>query len=145
MKLGRKILNLRRDRGVRQQDLAHASGLTPGALSKIEAGTNGPRGTSLLAIARHLGVPTDYLLDEEAAYPYEPPERVEREKETTKIRMVVTEEEKLVLTALRSSHKVARSVTHDIPDLSLETLALAHFLIFHEFEGRIRKEDLAGG
>ena len=137
VKPGRKILNLRRDRGIAQQDLARASGITPGALSKIEAGINEPYGRNLFCIARRLGVPTDYLLDEESAYPYQPPERVQPEgKATTKTRMEVTQEEKMFLKALRDSQKMAQKVAYELPYLSVETLALAHFLVFHEFDGK---------
>ena len=95
---GRKILNLRRDRGISQQELACACGLTPGTLSRIETGMNERCSRHIFSIARKLGVPTDYLLDEESAYPYEPPERRQPEGgAASKTRMVVTREEKAFL------------------------------------------------
>ena len=56
MQPGRKILNLRCDRKISQQDLAHACNITPSALSKIESGVNSPRANIIWSIARNLGV-----------------------------------------------------------------------------------------
>ena len=69
MKTGRKILNLRRDRGVAQRSLAEMTSVTPSALSRIEAGIHQPKGPVALRIARVLGVSADYILDESAPYP----------------------------------------------------------------------------
>jgi len=69
MEIGRKILNLRKDQGVHQRDLAHDSHVTPSALSRIEAGIHTPRGKVTLEIARRLGTTADYVLDETAPYP----------------------------------------------------------------------------
>ncbi|OUU24405.1 MAG: hypothetical protein CBC13_03655 [Planctomycetia bacterium TMED53] len=69
MKIGRKILNLRRDRGVAQRSLAEMTSVTPSALSRIEAGIHQPKGPVALRIARVLGVSADYILDESAPYP----------------------------------------------------------------------------
>ena len=69
MKTGRKILNLRRDRGVAQRSLAELTSVTPSALSRIEAGIHQPKGPVALRIARVLGVSADYILDESAPYP----------------------------------------------------------------------------
>ncbi|MCH2365297.1 MAG: helix-turn-helix domain-containing protein, partial [Planctomycetes bacterium] len=70
MQTGRKIMNLRRDRSISQQDLARFCDITPSALSKIESGQNSPRGGVIFLIAKNLGVTIEYLLDEEIAYPY---------------------------------------------------------------------------
>ena len=70
MQTGRKILNLRCDRKVSQQDLARSCEITPSALSKIEAGINSPRANILWRIAKKLGVTVEYLLDEAMPYPY---------------------------------------------------------------------------
>jgi len=69
MEIGRKILNLRKDQGVHQRDLARDSHVTPSALSRIEAGIHTPRGKVTLEIARRLGITADYVLDETAPYP----------------------------------------------------------------------------
>ncbi len=69
MDTGRKILNLRKDRGVPQKSLANLTAVTPSALSRIESGVHQPRGPVALRLARHLGVTADYLLDDSAPYP----------------------------------------------------------------------------
>ena len=57
-------MNLRRDRGIWQQDMARICGITPSALSKIEAGINSPGSVIIWRVARVLGVTCEYLLDE---------------------------------------------------------------------------------
>lgn len=59
MDVGRKILNLRLDRGLLQSELAELSGVTGAAICKIEKGMNAPRGAMLFRIAAVLGVPCD--------------------------------------------------------------------------------------
>ena len=56
MLTGRKILNLRCDRKISQQDLARACLITPSALSKIEAGINPPRAPISWRISKQLAV-----------------------------------------------------------------------------------------
>ena len=57
------------DRGISQRDFAKICDLSPSALSKIEAGINGPKGYVLWRIAQALCVPCEYLLDENLPYP----------------------------------------------------------------------------
>ena len=64
-------MNLRRDIGYSQRELARAIEMTAPALSSIEQGHSKPRSWNLIAIARVLRVPPDYLLDEDAPYPCE--------------------------------------------------------------------------
>ncbi len=99
MEFGRRVMNERLDRGIRQQELAKACGVTPAAICKIESGEHGAKGQTALAIARHLGVTLEYLLDESGPYPYEPPKK----PDTTKDGMVtvrLTLEEKALIEAL---------------------------------------------
>lgn len=145
METGRKILNLRCDRKISQQELARACGITPSALSKIEAGINSPRAHVLYRIARNLGVTVEYLLDDQLPYPY--PGYTYRqsffernEDPTAMVRMDVTREEKAFLEALRRSSQVAREIVMAIPETSVETLRLVHFLINHS---RIRNPSRA--
>lgn len=49
------IRQLREDRGVTQEDLAHEAGITTGTLSKIERGLANPSWTTVERIARALG------------------------------------------------------------------------------------------
>jgi len=69
MEIGRKILNLRRDQGVGQRQLADQVSATASALSRIEAGIHEPRGSFALEMSRRLGVTADYILDDNAPYP----------------------------------------------------------------------------
>ncbi len=93
---GRKILNLRLDAGIKQQELAKMAGVSPAAISKIETYEHerNPRANVLHAIARALWVTADYLLDEEAPYPPpvgEDPPTVERPREMVEMRVTLEE------------------------------------------------------
>src|SRR5688572_12175099 len=117
MQTGRKILNLRCDRKISQQDLAKACDITPSALSKIEAGINSPRASVIWRIARKLGVTVEYLLDEEMPYPYSGysyrQEFFANDMDpNTTVRMDVTREEKAFLDALRKANQVARDIAY---------------------------------
>jgi transcriptional regulator with XRE-family HTH domain len=136
MDTGRKILNLRCDRKITQQDLARACGITPSALSKIESGINSPRASIIWRIARQLGVTVEYLLDESLPYPYagytyrqEFYARNEDPQDTVKVNL--TREEKAFLDALRASNRVAREIAMAIPETGVEVLRMIHFLIHH--------------
>ena len=136
MQTGRKILNLRCDRRVSQQELARVSGITPSALSKIEAGINSPRANVLWRIARNLGVTVEYLLDEQMPYPYAAYNYrydflTSNEDPGAVVRMEVTKEERAFLEALRKTSSVARDLAMAVPAASMETLRLMHFLVNH--------------
>ena len=136
MHTGRKILNLRCDRRISQQDLAKACSITPSALSKIEAGINSPRANIIWKIARHLGVTVEFLLDENIPYPYSGyayrQDLLESNVDpSSTVRTELTREERAFLEALRESHEVAREVAYAIPELPVETLRLVHFLVHH--------------
>lgn len=136
MQTGRKILNLRCDRKISQQDLAKASEITPSALSKIEAGINSPRANVLWRIAQNLGVTVEYLLDEGIPYPYacysyRQDLRANNVDPETRVPMEVTLEEKSFLEALRHVNHVARDIAMSIPEASMETIRLVHFILNH--------------
>lgn len=140
MQTGRKILNLRCDRKVSQQDLARACAITPSALSKIEAGINSPRANVIWRIAKNLGVTVEYLLDEAMPYPYTGYSYrqgclASNVDPTSSVRLDVTREEKAFLETLRSVSQVAREIAYSVPEQSVEVLRLIHFLIHH---GRIQ-------
>ncbi len=59
MEIGRKILNLRKERNLAQRTLAHDAEVTPSALSRIEAGIHTPKGPAVLQLARILGTTAD--------------------------------------------------------------------------------------
>ena len=105
MQTGRKIMNLRRDRSISQQDLASYCRITPSALSKIESGQNSPRGGVIFRIAKNLGVTVEYLLDEEIPYPckglnYRQETQANIDPDGPRSRMDVSPEEKAFLMAL---------------------------------------------
>lgn len=136
MHLGRKILNLRCDRKISQQDLARACDITPSALSKIEAGINSPRATIIWRLAQNLGVTVEFLLDETIPYPYSAYTYrqkllAENENPEREIEKSVTLEEAAFLDALRATHPVTREVAYSLPEVSVETLRLVHFLVHH--------------
>ena len=67
MQLHEKIFRCRRQLGLSQEELAARIGVTRQAVSKWEQGISTPELESLVALARVLGVTTDYLLSEEDA------------------------------------------------------------------------------
>jgi transcriptional regulator with XRE-family HTH domain len=68
--IGRRIAELRAERGVSQRQMADAVGLDQSALSRIETGTRGLAVEELVAIANFLAVDTNtLLLPEEDAKP----------------------------------------------------------------------------
>jgi transcriptional regulator with XRE-family HTH domain len=136
MQTGRKILNLRCDRKISQQDLARACDITPSALSKIEAGINSPRANIIWRIARNLGVTVEYLLDEEIPYPhrgytYRHDLLAKNVDPSVTVRVDATREEKAFLDALRQTNEVAREVAYSMPEAPVETVRLMHFLLNH--------------
>ena len=136
MQTGRKILNLRCDRKISQQDLARACDITPSALSKIEAGINSPRASVIWRIARNLGVTVEYLLDEAMPYPYDGYKYrqdlfLKDEDPQAMVRMEVTREERNFLEALRKTNQIARDIAFAMPEAAVETLRLLHFLLHH--------------
>ena len=136
MLTGRKILNLRCDRKISQQDLAKSCNITPSALSKIEAGINSPRAYIVWRIAKKLGVTVEYLLDENMPYPYTGysyrQELLSKSQDPqSTVKMELTREEKSYLEALRKSNQVAREVAYAVPETSVENLRMIHFLLYH--------------
>jgi transcriptional regulator with XRE-family HTH domain len=136
MHLGRKILNLRADRGISQQELARACNITPSALSKIEAGINSPRTNVIWKLARNLGVSVEYLVDEEIPYPYPAHSYRKRLVESGEdpemvVDTTVTLEEAEFLEVLRKGNRVVRELAFLLPDLTEEALRLVHFIVHH--------------
>lgn len=54
--VGRAIKVIRKDRKIKQDDLAHASGISPSHLHRIETGERQPSEEDLVAICAHLGI-----------------------------------------------------------------------------------------
>ena len=136
MQTGRKILNLRCDRKVSQQDLARACSITPSALSKIEAGINSPRANVIWRISKNLGVTVEYLLDENMPYPYagynfRQELFVNNVDPSSNVRMDVTREEKAFIEALRKTNQIAKDAAMALPVAPVEHLRLVHFILNH--------------
>ena len=62
MNIGQKILELRKQKGIKQEDLAAELGVTAAAVSKWENGYTLPDILMLCALADYFGVSTDELL-----------------------------------------------------------------------------------
>ena len=62
MELGKNICDLRREKGITQEELAGELGVTAAAVSKWEKGSTLPDVLMVCAIADHFGVSTDELL-----------------------------------------------------------------------------------
>lgn len=60
--MGARIAALRRDAGLSQAELARQLKISPSAMGMYEQGRREPSGEILVAMARTLGVTTDYLL-----------------------------------------------------------------------------------
>jgi transcriptional regulator with XRE-family HTH domain len=63
--VGRRVRELRRDRGISLSGLAAAAGIGKGSLSELEAGTRNPTLSTLYALAGPLKVPLGTLLLDE--------------------------------------------------------------------------------
>ena len=61
MKLSEKILDLRKQRGMSQEDLAERLGISRQAISRWESGTVLPDSANVLQLSKLFGVTTDYL------------------------------------------------------------------------------------
>ncbi|MEE2889928.1 MAG: helix-turn-helix domain-containing protein [Planctomycetota bacterium] len=134
METGRKIMNLRKDRGVAQKSLAQMTSVTPSALSRIEAGIHQPRGTVALRIARELGVTVDYILDETAPYP--PPAKVllknlsqDNVQEPRDHNMKISSTEKRLLKSLRDLSSDERKLLARCLEANNKEVRLALFAL----------------
>ena len=65
MKLSEKILDLRKQHGMSQEDLAERLGISRQAISRWESGTVLPDSANVLQLSKLFGVTTDYLLDDD--------------------------------------------------------------------------------
>ena len=65
MILADKIMNLRKQHGMSQEDLAHELGISRQSVSKWESGASIPDLDKIIKISNLFGVSTDYLLKEE--------------------------------------------------------------------------------
>jgi transcriptional regulator with XRE-family HTH domain len=66
VQIGQRIAVLRKAKTPKltQEDAAHAAGLTLRHYQRLEAGTENPTATTLMGLAKALGVPVSQILDE---------------------------------------------------------------------------------
>ena len=64
LSLGKKISELRKEKGITQEELADKLGVSPQAVSKWESGKSAPSTTNLLALAELFGLTAEDLLKE---------------------------------------------------------------------------------
>lgn len=62
MTFSQKIKELRTEKGISQDELANATGLSHGCIAMLEVGKRAPTATTLTALADFFEVSTDYLL-----------------------------------------------------------------------------------
>lgn len=62
--LKERLIALRNDAGLTQEDLAARTGVALRSIQRYETGENKPNNTSVTKIARELGVSTSYLMGE---------------------------------------------------------------------------------
>ena len=67
--LGPRIAALRREAGLSQAELAARLGVSPSAMGMYEQGRREPSAQLLVALARELGVTTDFLLTGQVTAP----------------------------------------------------------------------------
>ncbi len=60
-RLAMKLKALRKERGWKQPDLAKKSGLSPGYIARLETGRHDPKLSTLVKLAKALGVPVTEL------------------------------------------------------------------------------------
>ncbi len=61
---GRRLREVRADRGLSQNQLARRAKMRPSAIGRLERGARAPALETILRLARGLGVPPGALLDE---------------------------------------------------------------------------------
>lgn len=62
MKFENKLINLRKSRGISQEQLAEALGVSRQAISRWESGDSTPDMTNLLGLCQYFNVSADYLI-----------------------------------------------------------------------------------
>lgn len=76
--LGKRIANLRKQKGMNQEEFADVSGKMINTISNIERGLSDPKVTTLLSLAEALNVSVDMLFNNHEQQPFEKlPENVQ--------------------------------------------------------------------
>jgi len=104
-----KLKALRSRCGLKQAELAEKSGVTANKIQRYEQSNQKPKGDDALALARALGVTTDYLLDD--SLPFPPPEEHLSEK------VVIIRKLEGLIGALLSREGEERRDRAELPDV----------------------------
>lgn len=116
MDIGKRIHDLREERGLTQREVARRAGLTPSGVGFIEHGqTRNPSAETVVAIARALGVPVEELLEEPALAVGE----AEAPRETGPSSTVDGEHAWVLRVALENARKAAQPIIEQ-DDQSIE-------------------------
>ena len=99
MDLGKNIFELRRAKGITQEELAEELGVTAAAVSKWEKGNTLPDVLMVCAIADHFGISTDELLG--------------RSRELKKLIVVTEGEDRKILERLLRQHGFCAEIYTD--------------------------------
>lgn len=78
MEFPEKLKAMRNHAGLKQVELAERAGLTENKIQRYEQSGQKPKGEDALALAKALGVTTDYLLDD--TLPFPPPDEHQSER-----------------------------------------------------------------
>ena len=65
MDIGKRIRELREEKGINQKKLAQEIGVAQSAISQWESGVNEPKASYVLYLAEYFDVTADYLLGRE--------------------------------------------------------------------------------
>lgn len=118
MDVVKKILKMRERLGLSQEEIEVRAGLPHNRVGKWEAGTGEPRASQLKGLSRALGVPIDWLCDDDA--PDEPPATEPRG-------VVLSEGERIVLRLAREigyEDAAARLMAHGTPQPEPERIVV---------------------
>ncbi len=83
MKFEEKLIKLRKERGISQEELADNLSVSRQAVSRWELGTTLPDAPNLLALSDLFGVSIDYLLHDDFESDYDIPKVIEAKRESS--------------------------------------------------------------
>lgn len=131
LQLGERIARLRKEKGMTQEQLASALGISSPAVSKWETDSSYPDITLLCSLARALGTNVDYLLAYE--------ERLSKEKITQYVNeMIAVKREQGVEKAEEKLQKLLHQYPNSIP---LKFNAAALLTTFEVQNSKVSEED----
>ena len=120
MRLSDKITYLRKSKGMSQEELASALGVSRQAVSRWEMDATKPDANNILQISKLFGVTTDYLLNEE----YESDDDLPKVKESNKILQT-----NLTLIAIIAQVSFLNAAMKPFQEIQTAEMAKTEFLI----------------